>query len=141
MKQILLALDQHPSTEQQFFDAMNHHRTTLRNTIHHYMEKNHADVILYPTVAIMPPLVSDIHGPEWVIDHKGQNVSQFLITAKNTDVAAAANLPAITLPSEARSDKDHLPIGIELASLTGYDRRLIASARALEKLILGQPMI
>lgn len=85
----------------------------------------------------MPPLVADIHGPEWVITHKGQRISQFLITAKNVDVASAANLPAITLPTASDSSKDKLPIGMELASMTGFDRKLIADARALEKVILG----
>jgi Asp-tRNA(Asn)/Glu-tRNA(Gln) amidotransferase A subunit family amidase len=60
-----------------------------------------------------------------------------MISAKNADVASAANLPAISLPISSMSDKDHMPIGMELASVTGYDRRLIAVARALENIILG----
>jgi Asp-tRNA(Asn)/Glu-tRNA(Gln) amidotransferase A subunit family amidase len=60
-----------------------------------------------------------------------------LITAKNVDVASAANLPAISLPSSKMSDKDNLPIGFELASLTGFDRKLISVARAVENVISG----
>lgn len=85
----------------------------------------------------MPPKIEDIHGPEWMITHNGEKISQFLITAKNADVASAANLPAISLPSVHQPSKDNLPIGVELASLTGYDRRLIAVARAVEKIVLG----
>lgn len=72
-----------------------------------------------------------------MITHNGEKISQFLITAKNADVASAANLPAISLPSVQQPSKDNLPIGVELASLTGYDRRLIAVARAVEKIVLG----
>ena len=60
-----------------------------------------------------------------------------MISAKNTDVASAANLPAISLPTSTMSNKDRMPIGMELASITGYDRKLIAVARSLENIILG----
>jgi Asp-tRNA(Asn)/Glu-tRNA(Gln) amidotransferase A subunit family amidase len=60
-----------------------------------------------------------------------------LITTKNVDVASCANMPAITLPSVLNPTKDNLPIGMELATITGYDRRLISVARAVEKVILG----
>ena len=68
---------------------------------------------------------------------QGQRVSQFMFSAKNVDVASAANLPAITLPTSSMSDKDNMPIGMEIATITGYDRKLIAVARSLEKIILG----
>jgi hypothetical protein len=35
------------------------------------------------------------------------------------------------------SNKDHLPIGMEIAAFTGYDRHLISIARGLEKVIIG----
>ena len=104
----------------------------------HFFETLHADVILYPTLSVRnPPKIEDVHGPEWTIDHKGQKVSLFLLFTKNVDVASAANLPAITLPIIQNPEKDKLPIGVELASLTGYDRKLFAVSRALEKIILG----
>jgi Asp-tRNA(Asn)/Glu-tRNA(Gln) amidotransferase A subunit family amidase len=46
-------------------------------------------------------------------------------------------LPAITLPTSSMSNKDNMPIGMELATITGYDRKLMAVARSLEKIILG----
>jgi len=85
----------------------------------------------------MPPKISDIHGPEWTVDVNGQKVSQFLISSKNADVASAANLPAICLPTSSMSGKNHLPIGMELAAFTGYDRHLFSIARGVEKVILG----
>jgi Asp-tRNA(Asn)/Glu-tRNA(Gln) amidotransferase A subunit family amidase len=60
-----------------------------------------------------------------------------MYSSKNTDVASAANLPAITLPTSSMSNKDNMPIGMELATITGYDRKLVAVARSLEKIILG----
>ena len=100
-------------------------------------KQTHADVILYPSVSLMPPKISDIHGPEWTIKHNGQQISQFLITTKNADVASVANLPAITLPSISKPSSSNMPIGIEIAGMTGRDRHLIAVARAIEKVVLG----
>lgn len=137
VKQILKALEEHPSSAQQFFDAFHHHRQTMRSHLFHYIERLHADAIIYPTVSLLPPKIADIHGPEWTLTHNGQKVSQFMITAKNVDVASAANLPAISLPSVPNPSKDNLPIGVEIASLTGYDRKLISVARAIEKVVLG----
>jgi Asp-tRNA(Asn)/Glu-tRNA(Gln) amidotransferase A subunit family amidase len=85
----------------------------------------------------MPSKISDIHGPEWTINVNGQKVSQFFISSKNADVASAANLPAICLPTSSMSTKDHLPIGMEIAAFTGYDRHLISISRALEKVVKG----
>ena len=85
----------------------------------------------------MPPKIEEIHGPEWTVEINGQKVSQFMISAKNADVASAANLPAISLPTSSMSSKDRMPIGMELASVSGYDRKLIAVARSLEKIVLG----
>ncbi len=93
--------------------------------------------MLYPTSPIMPSKIEEIHGPDWTIEVKGERVSQFMLSAKNVDVASAANLPAITLPTSSMSNKDNMPIGMELASITGYDRKLIAVARSLENIILG----
>jgi len=75
VKQILLALKDHPSTAQEFFDAVHRHRRQLRETLFHYMEKMHADAILYPTCVILPPKIEDIHGPEWTIEVNGQHIS------------------------------------------------------------------
>ncbi len=68
---MLKALDDHPATEKQFFDALHKHRKTLRDNLFHYFEKTHADAILYPTCSIMPPKIDEIHGPEWTIEVNG----------------------------------------------------------------------
>lgn len=102
----------------------------------HYFEHHKIDVILYPTCSIIPPKISDIHGPEWTIEHNGQKMAEFLISTKNVDVASAGNFPAISLPTQATYESGELPINIELATLTGYDRKLLTIAKSVEKALL-----
>ncbi len=93
--------------------------------------------MIYPSCSIMPPKIENVHGPEWVVEVNGQKVSQFMISAKNADVASAANLPAICLPTSTMSTKEFLPVGVEIAGFTGLDRKLISTARAIESTLLG----
>lgn len=59
-----------------------------------------------------------------------------MITAKNVDVASAANFPAISLPTQSSYNQGELPINVELACLTGYDRKLLTIAKSVEKVLL-----
>ena len=52
VKQILVEVRKHPTTQEQFFDAFHHHRKQLRDHLFKYFDRTHADVILYPSVSI-----------------------------------------------------------------------------------------
>jgi Asp-tRNA(Asn)/Glu-tRNA(Gln) amidotransferase A subunit family amidase len=60
VKNLMKGLQEHPSTQQQFFDAFFHHRSTVREHLKHYFDHTHADAILYPSVSIDPLKISQV---------------------------------------------------------------------------------
>lgn len=133
VKQVLMTLKDHPTSYNQFLDAVHKKRKAERESIYNYLESNKLDAIIYPTSSYMPMKIDDLHGPDWTVEHNGRKVPQVLLGLKNVEPASGSNCPAITLPFKT-SDSD-LPVGIELMTFTGEDQKLIAIARSIEKVL------
>jgi Asp-tRNA(Asn)/Glu-tRNA(Gln) amidotransferase A subunit family amidase len=68
-----------------------------------------------------------------MVTHNGKKVPQLAKSIHNTTPAAVVNFPCISLP--ARDPRVGLPINMELCAPTGDDSKLIAIAKAVEKVI------
>jgi indoleacetamide hydrolase len=60
-------------------------------------------------------------------------LQNFLLYIQNTDPGSNAGVPGLQIPI-ALGAASQLPVGLELDSATGSDRRLLAIGLALEKL-------
>jgi len=101
-----------------------------------YFEKNQLDAIFYPTMPMLPFKIDDWTGPELKGIHNGKEVKHFEKSTHNSRVISNLNFPSISLPT--RKPGEGLPVGMEVAAPTGDDRRLIAIARVIEKVLLQQ---
>lgn len=81
------------------------------------------DGLLAPTVAIEPPLLSELETDE---DYAHLN----LLILRNPTVANLLDLCAITLPNHRSGD---LPSGLMLVGRNGTDSALLGTAQAMEK--------
>ncbi len=80
------------------------------------------DALLMPTVAIVPPRISDLAGDE---AYSRANI----LSLRNTSLINATDGCAISLPIHTPGDA---PVGLMLASRGGDDQRLFALATAVE---------
>jgi Asp-tRNA(Asn)/Glu-tRNA(Gln) amidotransferase A subunit family amidase len=70
--------------------------------------------------------------------HLGEKKSSTLaISIRNTDPGSNAGIPGISLP--AGLSNDGMPIGVELDGPSGSDRRLLAIAEAVERILPVTP--
>jgi len=94
------------------------------------------DVLVCPTVANTPPRLDDIATAE---SYGPQN----LLSLRNTAMPSYLDLCAVTLP--VGRDDAGMPVGLQLIARANDDARLIAVARACERVLgtardrLGQP--
>lgn len=87
-----------------------------------------ADVLLLPTTPCAAPQIEN----QWNFEVGGKSVTD-LVLARHTHPGSSAGLPGISLPMglEPRG----LPLGLELDAAPGNDRKLLALARRVEKVI------
>lgn len=52
VRQLLKDLNEHPSSQEQFYEAFFKHRENMRKHINHYFQHTHCDAILYPTISL-----------------------------------------------------------------------------------------
>lgn len=86
------------------------------------------DVMLWPTVAIVPPPIAPLEADA---DLQTQTNLKVL---RNTAVVNFLDRPAISLPCHPRSSA---PVGMMLVGGRGEDRRLLAVAKGLETIVRG----
>ncbi len=86
------------------------------------------DALILPTVPIVPPTVQAMQ------DHEASNRANGLIL-RNTSVANFLNRCAVSIPCQAPGEA---PVGLMLMGESGADRRLLAVAAALERIIRAE---
>lgn len=126
-----------PVTYEQFYQSMHVHRAHLRTIFHDYFERNSLDVIFYPTTPLLPVKVDDFKGPDFTIEHNGKTYVQVLKSIQNCDIGSNTNSPCITMP-DRHYMSGSFPVNMEVCTVSGEDKKLIAVARRVEKVLLGQ---
>src|SRR5437870_10642195 len=74
---------------------------------------------------------SDLIGQDQTVELNGRQVSTLLTYTRHTDPGSNAGIPGVSVPIGMTGDG--LPVGLELDGPAGSDRRLLAVARAVER--------
>ncbi len=91
---------------------------------------NGVDVMIGPTVANSPPLLSDLRDPE---RYRAEN----LLCLRNTGVVSYLGLCAVSLP--VGLDALGLPVGLQLIGRGGEDLQVLSIASACERVLGAGP--
>ncbi len=117
------------TSEEDYAAAMNA-RQQLRKNFHEYFANQQLDAIIFPTT-ILP--ARPIEGSIETVELNGEQVPTLPSYIHNTDPASIAALPGISLPVGLTASG--LPVGMEIDGPEQSDRRLLAVARTLEKIV------
>ena len=120
----------YPSKEQ-YEKAVNVNRPALKSLIERYFRDHNVQALVFPPLMMPAPLI----GQETEIDIGGKKIPYFVAFGRNALVGSCASLPSVVVP--AGLTKNGLPIGIEFDGLNGQDRKLLALALGVER-VLGQ---
>jgi indoleacetamide hydrolase len=98
------------------------------------------DALMFPTTRLAAAPLDEIHGSS-MVSVNGTATDTMAAYLRNTEPAASAGLPGLSLPAGLTADG--LPVGIELDGPSGSDRRLLAIGIACETLLgaLAPPTI
>ncbi|CAB3750338.1 indoleacetamide hydrolase [Paraburkholderia solisilvae] len=98
------------------------------------------DALLFPTTCLAAAPLDEIRGSS-MVSVNGTARDTMTAYLRNTEPAASAGLPGLSLP--AGRTADGLPVGIELDGPVGSDRRLLAIGSACEQILgaLAPPII
>ncbi len=118
--------------------------TTWRPRLQQYYASTFAthrlDALLFPTTRLAAVPLDEMQGSS-MVSINGTAVDTMIAYLRNTDPAANAGIPGLSLP--AGMTADGLPVGIELDGPVGSDRRLLAIGIASEHVhgVLAAPTI
>jgi len=105
-------------------------RQQLRKNFQKYFAEQQLDAIIFPTT-ILPARA--IQGSLETVELNGAQVPTLPTYIHNTDPASIAALPGISLPVGLTASG--LPVGMEIDGPEQSDRRLLAVARTLERIV------
>lgn len=108
-------------------------RVKLQSAYDAYFRSQRLDAMVFPT----SPLPARPIGEDGTVALHGQRVPTFATYIRNTDPGSNAGLPGISIPVGLTADG--LPVGLELDGPVLSDRRLIAIARAFERVLPPMP--
>jgi mandelamide amidase len=120
-------------SESDYREACEVHRPKLQAAYSDCFRDHALDALIFPTSPVPAPRIAE----EVSMMHLGAKVSTLLISIRNTDPGSNAGIPAISLP--AGLGNDGMPIGVELDGPSGSDRRLLAIAEAVERILPVTP--
>jgi len=105
-------------------------REDLQQWFQEFFAANELDAIIFPTTLLPSrPIENSMQS----VELNGEQVPTFPTYIHNTDPGSLASLPGISLPAGLTADG--LPVGIEIDGPENSDRRLLAVAAALEKIV------
>ena len=96
---------------------------------------NNVDGLILPTTILAARPIDLNSGG--LVDLNGEEVDAFSTYIKHTEYAAVAQSPGISIPAGVTADG--LPIGIEIDAKQGDDRRLLAIAERVGKVLANTP--
>ena len=117
-------------SEKDYLEARDIQRPLLQQAYADYFKQHMVEAVLFPTTALLArKLELDMSS----VTFEGEQIPTFPAYIRNTDPASNAGIPGISIP--AGQSPEGLPIGLELDGPVGSDRRLLAIAAAVERLL------
>lgn len=126
-------LDARAPSRAAYLDALQQVRPRLRQAYDDCFSAHRLEALIFPTT----PLPAALIGEDETVQLNGQTVPTFLTFARNAAPGSLVGVPGISLPMGCNAAG--LPLGIALDGPVGSDRRLLALAQALEKLLPPLP--
>ncbi|MCW5771042.1 MAG: indoleacetamide hydrolase [Rhodospirillaceae bacterium] len=114
-------------------EALTVHRPKLQAAYANYFRTQRVDAVLFPTT----PLPACKIGDDDTTMLNGVSVPTFPTFIRNTGPGSVAGIPGLSLPIGLTSTG--LPVGLELDSPAGTDRRLLAIGLAIESILPKLP--
>ena len=108
-------------------------RAQLQAAYRDHFERHDVAAVVFPTT----PLAAAPIGEDETVSLNGERVPTFATFIRNTSPGSVAGIPGISLP--AALTQGGLPLGFELDGPEGSDARLLAIARAVEKVLPRMP--
>ena len=106
-------------------------RDRLRRTITDRLTADRVDALLFPVIPVAPTRIGD----DAAVTLGGRELSLFSAMSRNVSLASCADMPSLALP--AGTADSGVPIGLELAGLSGNDRRVLRIGHAIEHILTG----
>ena len=91
------------------------------------------DALLFPTTRLVAAPIDDMNGSSRVSIDGAPPIDEMDAYLRNTDPASNAGIPGLSLPAGLAQGR--LPVGLELDSPAGSDRRLLAIGIAFERIL------
>jgi mandelamide amidase len=113
--------------ESVYRDAIEVFRPQLQAAYRSSFNDHALDALVFPTT----PLPARPIGQDQTVELNGRQVSTLLTYIRHTDPGSNAGIPGVSVPIGMTGDG--LPVGLELDGPAGSDRRLLAVARAVER--------
>lgn len=118
-------------------DAINVYRPQLQNVFATYFANNNIDVIVFPTVPILPPPIDAANGSGTVSVNGGAPVDTFTTTIRNMGPGACVGLPSLSIP--AGMTPGGLPVGLDIEGPIGSDKKVLGIGMAMEAVFGRMP--
>jgi mandelamide amidase len=116
-----------PVTDEQYREALIT-RERIRDVYRRVLTENQLDALVYPTVGFTAPLI----GAD-TISIGGVDYPVFQASIRNTDPGSLAGQPSMSIPVPVPAGA--LPVGLGIECAVGDDRRMLAIATAIEKVL------
>ena len=101
----------------------------LKQDLQSIYQDNNIDAIIWPTVPVLPPKI----GEDENITVAGKTVPTFPTVIRNTDMAAVAGCPSLSIPMGV--SKTGLPSGLMIDSLPNQDNKVFAISAWIDDVI------
>ncbi len=119
--------------EPAYREALTVHRPKLQKAYADYFKSQRVEAVIFPTT----PLPAAKIGEDETTMLNGVAVPTFPTFIRNTGPGSVAGIPGVSMP--AGLTPAGLPVGMELDSPAGTDRRLLAIGRAIEPILPKLP--
>ena len=119
--------------EPAYREALTVHRPKLQKAYADYFKAQRVEAVIFPTT----PLPAAKIGEDETTMLNGVAVPTFPTFIRNTGPGSVAGIPGVSMP--AGLTPAGLPVGMELDSPAGTDRRLLAIGRAIEPILPKLP--
>ena len=121
-------IDEVPVPANVYEDAVARLRPELQEEYRKCFGDGEFDALVFPTVVRTAPEL----GQDEEMSHNGRNVPVFPTISRNTSPGSVAGIPGLTMP--VGTDRNDLPVGLEIDGPEGADRQLLAIGSALSEL-------
>lgn len=118
-------------SEASYKEALELFRPQLQQAYRDYFSRNKVDAIIFPTTPLPARL---IQGSDTMVELNGKQVPTFPTYIRNVDPSSNAGIPGLSIPINP-ANEDSLPVGMEIESLAGQDRRLLAIGQLIETIL------